>query len=329
MSEEMIVKYLLNECDAACRAEVEHWIQSSPEHAAVYHQYKKVWEQSKLLQHIPPKDTEASWQKLKGKMQPAPSLWVSTVRKYSWVAAVLVIGLIGVWIWMRPSKMQEPEVVSTMPKKDTSTIQHIVKNTVRGKTDTLADRSVVTLNQHAELSYPEKFAEAERRVALKGEAFFNITPDRTKPFFVDAGNDVEIRVVGTSFNVKAMEGYTEVIVETGIVEVKKFRRVVLLHPGEKARIDRDDSSIVVQKHRDKLYRYYRDKHFECDNTPLWKVVEVLNEAYGDSVRIDNKALRTLTITTRFDEQELENILDIIAETFEIKVEKEGGIYHLK
>jgi ferric-dicitrate binding protein FerR (iron transport regulator) len=86
---------------------------------------------------------------------------------------------------------------------------------------------------------------------------------------------------------------------------------------------------VVQKHRDKLYRYYRDKHFECDNTPLWKVVEVLNEAYGDSVRIDNKALRTLTITTRFDEQELENILDIIAETFEIKVEKEGGIYHLK
>jgi ferric-dicitrate binding protein FerR (iron transport regulator) len=173
------------------------------------------------------------------------------------------------------------------------------------------------------------FASAERRVKLKGEAFFNISPDKKKPFFIEAGNDVEIRVVGTSFNVKAYDDYTEVVVETGIVEVRKFNRVLLLHPNERARIDKEDSTITVEKSKDKLYRYYRSKEFECDNTPLWKVVEVLNEAYGDSIVIGRGDLRSLTLTTRFDNESLESILDIISETFEINVEKVGNKYILK
>jgi transmembrane sensor len=166
-------------------------------------------------------------------------------------------------------------------------------------------------------------------VKLNGEAFFNITPNPKQPFYIEASNDVEIRVVGTSFNVKSFDAYTEVIVETGIVEVRKFNRVLLLHPREKARIDKEDSTIVVQRNSDKLYKYYRSKEFECDNTPLWKVVEVLNEAYGDSIVIGRNDLKSLTLTTRFDNESLESILEVISETFEIKVEKKGNKYILK
>ncbi|MBK7588016.1 MAG: DUF4974 domain-containing protein [Bacteroidetes bacterium] len=86
-------------------------------------------------------------------------------------------------------------------------------------------------------------------------------------------------------------------------------------------MDKEDSTIVVEKNKDKLYKYFRSKEFECDNTSLWRVVEVLNEAYGDSVVIGRSDLKSLTLTTRFDNESLESILEIISETFEINVEK--------
>ena len=58
-------------------------------------------------------------------------------------------------------------------------------------------------------------------------------------------------------------------------------------------------------------------------------MEVLNEAYGDSIIIGRSELKSLTLTTRFDNESLENILDIISETFEIKIEKKGNKYILK
>ena len=62
---------------------------------------------------------------------------------------------------------------------------------------------------------------------------------------------------------------------------------------------------------------------------LWKFVEILNEAYDDSVTIENKALRSEVLTTRFDNESLSQILSIISETFDITVEKQGHHYILK
>ncbi|MCC7029872.1 MAG: FecR domain-containing protein, partial [Chitinophagaceae bacterium] len=241
---------------------------------------------------------------------------------YAAAAVLLAVGLFGLRYYFEPEAVIQhaPAVAAA------STVIHSNQTT---RIDTLSDQSVVTLNKHAALHYPKEFSGKERRVKLEGEAFFSITPDKEKPFFIDARNNVEIRVVGTSFNVKSFDSYTEVIVETGIVEVRKFNKVILLHPREKARIDKEDSSIVVEKNQDKLYRYFRSKEFECDNTPLWKVVEVLNEVYGDSVVIGRSELKSLTLTTRFDNESLESILEIISETFELKVEKKGNKYILK
>jgi ferric-dicitrate binding protein FerR (iron transport regulator) len=78
-----------------------------------------------------------------------------------------------------------------------------------------------------------------------------------------------------------------------------------------------------------LYKYYRSKQFECDNTPLWKVVEVLNEAYEDTIVIENNELKKLTLTAQFNNESLESVLDVLSETFEFQVEKKGKKYILK
>ena len=112
--------------------------------------------------------------------------------------------------------------------------------------DTLPDGSVVTLNKNSSLNYPSKFKGNKRAIALKGEAFFNVTPDKENPFVINV-NDVEIKVVGTSFNVRSENGVTEVIVETGVVQVTRNNKMVELRPAEKLKVGAVDSVLVKEK----------------------------------------------------------------------------------
>lgn len=85
---------------------------------------------------------------------------------------------------------------------------------------TLADGSTVTVNSTSEFQYPSEFPNEERRVKLKGEAFFDIAKNPEKPFIIEAG-DLRIRVLGTSFNVRNYENESlaEITVRSGRVEV--------------------------------------------------------------------------------------------------------------
>jgi ferric-dicitrate binding protein FerR (iron transport regulator) len=195
-------------------------------------------------------------------------------------------------------------------------------------TDTLPDKSVITLNKNSTLDYPEKFKGDTRTVNLKGEAFFSVTPDKSKPFIIHV-NDVTIKVVGTSFNVKSFNGNTEVIVETGIVEVIRDKEEIDLHPNEKILVKKDDSTLTKEKERGALYNYDLTKEFECDNTPLWQLVQALNQAYDVNIVIERKELRSLPLTTTFNNESLDHILDIIRQTFNISVTKTGNEIILK
>ena len=182
-------------------------------------------------------------------------------------------------------------------------------------TDTLSDGSVVTLNKESSLAYPSRFKGDTRTVTLKGEAFFHVTPDKEKPFTIHV-NDVDVTVVGTSFNIKSKNGITEVIVETGIVRVTKEGETIELKAGEKTTIGTTVNSIKKEEVTDQLYNYYRTKEFVCENTPLWKLVEVLNEAYNVHIVIGREELKNLPITSPFYNESLDRVLELISLTFD-------------
>jgi len=324
--DDVLIKYLLQETTIEETQWIEQWLIESEENKIYFNQIKTIWDQSKLLQQDHPKDEEEAWLRLKSKLNKPKSKSIP-FHRYLFSSAALIIILLGLfWLFYKPQT--NIPLVSTKPNQipiQTSSL----KAEQETRIDTLSDRSVVTLNKHASLAIPEEFESHERRVKLSGEAFFSISPDKHKPFVIETQNDVEITVLGTSFNVKAFPDYTEVIVETGLVRLKKFDKTILLHADEMARIDNIDSTIHIKKNKDKLYKYFRSKEFECDNTPLWKVVEVLNEAYTDSVVIGNNDLKKLSLTTRFNNESLESILEVLSETFEFQVQKKGNIYILK
>jgi len=311
INDDLLVKYVLGEATEEERLWVEGWINRSIANKKQYEDFKTIWEESKALATVSMVDENLAWQRFKARIdRPTQTAIVKNMNPVRWwrIAALFVIiigaGYLG-YILLNEKPVQNIVVASGQATK----------------TDTLPDGSVVTLNKNSELDYPSMFKGQTRTIHLKGEAFFNVTPNREKPFIINV-NDITVRVVGTSFNVRSANGITEVIVETGVVQVIRNNKMVELHPNEKTKVAEQDSVLVKDRVEDKLYNYYRSKQFVCDNTPLWKFVEVLNEAYGANIIIENPKLRGLLLTAPFDNESLDRILDIIHETFDIIVIKE-------
>ena len=114
----------------------------------------------------------------------------------------------------------------------------------------LPDGSVIFLNRNTRLSYPKNFGKNVRSVNLSGEAFFEITPDVSMPFTVDAGR-ATVKVVGTSFNVLTNDTgeAVEVFVKTGQVMLadNSGPRNLVLDPGFIGTIDQGKASKELNK----------------------------------------------------------------------------------
>jgi transmembrane sensor len=317
IDDDLLVKHLLGEASPEEEQSVIEWLKEDATHKEYYNQFKKIWENSKELAAVSTIDENKAWQNFKQRIAgPKKEAAIVERNRFSWrKIAASVILLLGLTLGIR--------LLNNKGVKPVELITAVSEQNVL--IDTLSDGSVVTLNKESFIKYPSKFNGDKRAISLKGEAFFNVAPDKRKPFIITV-NDVQVEVVGTSFNVKNENGNTEVVVETGIVRVTKAGKTVQLAAGEKLLLSANDSVAVKEAVSDKLYNYYRSKEFVCDNTPLWKLVEVLNEAYDANISIGRKELNDLRLNTTFNNESLDKVLEIIHLTFDITVvRKEGQI----
>jgi transmembrane sensor len=194
--------------------------------------------------------------------------------------------------------------------------------------ETLPDSSVVTLNKNTSISYPSRFNGATRSVVLAGEAFFSIAPNTQQPFVINAAS-IYVTTTGTTFNVKCGTEETEIVVETGIVQVGRKQHAINVLPHQKATIAKNSGTPVIEENTDELYNYYRTKEFVCHGTPLSKLVAVLNEAYGAKITIENDSIKNLLLETTFHEEPLSNILKALGTTLHIGIGYRGQEVILK
>lgn len=299
---------------------VERWIASDDANKKYFEHFRIIWEESRRLAAKSTVDENAAWQRFQSRVNGQKPVEQKVVKMQSrrWLSiAALFVVIAGAALMIYLSQ-QEPAIQ-----------QLAIQTTNNVAKDTLSDGSVITLNKQSSLLYPESFEkDSLRKVALKGEAFFAITPNKKQPFVIEVG-DVQVRVVGTSFNIRSDSVATEVIVETGIVQVITKAQVVTLRPKEKVVVKREDQQMVKDEVQDKLYNYYQSKEFVCDNTPLWKLVDVINKAYEVNIVIENKSLRDLRLNTTFNNESLSQVLAVISETFSIKVIEEKDRIVLK
>ncbi|NLR78325.1 FecR family protein [Chitinophaga eiseniae] len=180
---------------------------------------------------------------------------------------------------------------------------------------TLPDGSRVWLNAASSIRYPATFADSSRRVEVTGEAYFDIAADAGKPFIV-AAKGMDIRVLGTAFNVKA---YTEEeAIKTTLVQgAVKVNDQVVLHPGEQAVLHHSTGQLLVNKPNMEETLGWKNGEFYFRETNIrsimqevarWYDVEVKYEGDLTNVTLSGIVARTAGITQLLKALELTKIV---------------------
>ncbi|MDB5150238.1 MAG: hypothetical protein JWQ57_4258 [Mucilaginibacter sp.] len=315
IDDDLLVKYLVGEATPAEVEAIQNWIAASPANRQEYDNFKLIWDESQHIASTKNVDEDAAYLRLQKRLNNTASAapQPARVRKMKtswWIGIAASLLLVCTVAWLTISHYYDNKAIAFVK----------IDSEAQTRAQTLPDGSVVTLNSHSTLIYPERFTGKIRPVTMLGEAFFKVTPDKTKPFIIKV-NGVTVRVVGTSFNIKSRDGKTQVIVETGIVNVSQKAKNVNLNPGERVLVTGQDGLLDKESNKGRLYNYYVTHELICDETPLYELVTSLNEIYGAHIVIGNKAIANLPITTVFKDQSLEQVLLVISETFKIKVER--------
>ncbi len=302
MNDDVLVKVIIGESTDEESRQVDQWLEADSDNRKYFAGLKSIWESSLLLKTDEGIDVDKAWAGFRERTSKEAPL--NRPKRNWWMAAAAATVVVAAGLW-----------VLSVSRTDNRYITSATGNFT--KTDTLPDGTTVTLNQHSALKYSAGMADQKQReVTLQGEAFFDVRPDKSRPFIISAGN-TKITVLGTSFNVKTLGSKTEVIVESGLVQVENAGQAARVKPGEK--ITSDSGLMEKQPIKGELYSYYRTGKLVCKDTPLQELVMSLNEIYDVTIVIKNPAIEQKKINTVFDNKTLPEILQVISETMQIKI----------
>ena len=182
----------------------------------------------------------------------------------------------------------------------------------------LSDGTNVWINSETVIRYPEVFKGKYRKVYLKGEAYFEVTKNAKMPFIVST-DKMDIRVLGTSFNVNAYE--QEVVSATlveGSVEVGMHNKDVMLVPGERLSYNSTKKSITKEKVDTDFITGWKNGRLVFDNTTLEEIMTRISRWYGVEVFYHNSEVRDLRFTFNIEKySDIQDVLDLIKETDKI------------
>ncbi|MFB6457271.1 FecR family protein [Chitinophaga sp. Hz27] len=150
----------------------------------------------------------------------------------------------------------------------------------------LADGTKVWLNAGSRLIYPAAFQKNTRDVYIKGEAYFDVAADKNHPFIVHAG-DVDMKVLGTAFNVNNYTNNVVATLESGRIAVEKKTGVVLLEPGQQAVYSGTRGDIGTQWVEVSAYTAWKDGELFFEDATLQDITTILARSYDYDFRFEN------------------------------------------
>jgi ferric-dicitrate binding protein FerR (iron transport regulator) len=212
----------------------------------------------------------------------------------------------------------------------------------------LPDGSKVTLNSGSRLRYESNLGNDTRTVYLEGEAFFDVRKVENRPFYVNTSG-IKIKVLGTSFNVKAYpeEKTVETTLVTGKVEIFEMnasenKPIAVLLPRQKAIFEKEAGSISTKKEEDKLPKTapddiieiktnintelsvaWKDNNFVFDNERFGELITKIERWYNVEIELDYPALNDARFSGKFDKETIEQAMKALTfvTPFQYKIEK--------
>lgn len=188
----------------------------------------------------------------------------------------------------------------------------------------LADGSRVLLNAASSLTYPTVFKGRQRNIELKGEGYFEVAKNKAMPFVVKA-NDVEVRVLGTHFNISAYADDQQIattLIE-GSVSLNKGKATTLLKPGQQGITRPDFNGIVVQNANVEQVMGWVNGNFVFRDLNIKEVMKMVGRWYDVDVeyRGNVQSKKFGGITSR--QGDIKELLDYMKKTGGVNYKIEG------
>jgi transmembrane sensor len=273
----------------------------------------------------------------------------TVIKKFLRYAAVFLLAFGLAWLIFRPEK--------TVIKKQSAGINVVnVPNGSKGIL-TLEDGTRIWLNCGSSLSYVDFSDAGSREVFLEGEAFFDVTRDKSKPFVVNT-SDLKLKVLGTRFNVKSYpsEKITETVLVSGKVQIEEInaptavKKPIMLEPNQKATYysmtgkfeldeqspkSKDDLNIplkqkVIETVNPELYTSWKDEKLIFSNERLESLVIKMERWYNVNITLNDTLLNNYRYTGKFEKENIEQALQALklATPLEYHIDKNNVTLYL-
>lgn len=279
----------LEECsDDGVLREHSRWLQKSESNRKAWQRIERTWD---LLGEV--ESDRASWPEkkivsLRQKMSKAALLFVPTA-----AVACLVIML--------------APVLSLYLSADFMTKGGNIKQV------SLADGSTVYLGASSALRVD--FSQSQRHVyLLKGEAFFDVKPSKSRPFIVTT-DEVDVSVLGTAFNVDAGQYYSRVGVEHGKVAVSNGESTKKLTRGQLLSINNESEEMQLETVAVDNVAGWRDGHIFVQNRSIKSLTETFQRYNSGFILIADSALANKTVTGRYQLNDVDSALEAMVSPY--------------
>jgi hypothetical protein len=184
----------------------------------------------------------------------------------------------------------------------------------------LSDGTKVHLNSGSSIKYPIKFLKGmERKVSITGEAYFDVAKDKEHPFIV-AANDLNVRVLGTQFNISSYpedDNVNTVLVEGSVSLYNKNQEYksntsTLLKPGKKATWSKDNKRIRMENVNTDFYTDWTQGKISFEHLEFGKIIRKLERHFDIKISCNNQKLYLDTFTATFYTETIEQVLQSFA-----------------
>lgn len=184
----------------------------------------------------------------------------------------------------------------------------------------LPDGTRVWLNKDSHLRYDSRFDRHKRRVTLEGEGFFEVTRNESKPFIIKMNGNMEVKVLGTSFNACSYNGEnsTDIILRNGSVQIedRTSGESIILKPNQRF-AKKDGQTEVSYVRAGECCRWY-EKEIAFDNVALRDILENISHRYRIGIKADLGSMMEKRMSLTVNNEPLEDVMDILSTLLPVK-----------
>ena len=308
----LLAKYLIGSLSPEEMEEVLRWRDLSAENEVVFSEVLRLRLSWNAAKYADGERIDMALEKVNVRINRARRYRIArSLLKYAAIILLFVSFSAVGWNYFKP------ETYVTIALGDSESVKKV----------TLDDGSVVWLRGNSVLKIPQSFSAVNRTVSLQGEAFFDVAKNAQYPLYVST-NYVNIKVLGTAFNVKTDEKHqnVETVLARGKVALldKQWNPILDMSPGEKVTYDNNKNEYATEVVDVNVCTAWRLNQFVFENGTLREIVNQLCVKFNVNINLESTKLAQRKFRCVINEDEsLPDILKLLKYLAPIQYRIEG------